>query len=36
MKANRKQSINLLVAITISLLVAAGVASSAMAKDKDP
>jgi hypothetical protein len=37
MKANRKQSIlNLLVAITMALLMAAGAASSAMAKDKDP
>jgi endonuclease/exonuclease/phosphatase family metal-dependent hydrolase len=37
MKANRKQSIlNLLVAITMALLIAAGAASSAMAKDKGP
>jgi endonuclease/exonuclease/phosphatase family metal-dependent hydrolase len=37
MKANRKQSIlNLLAAITMALLIAAGAASSAMAKDKGP
>jgi endonuclease/exonuclease/phosphatase family metal-dependent hydrolase len=37
MKANRKQSIlNLLVAISMTLLILAGAASSAMAKDKGP
>jgi endonuclease/exonuclease/phosphatase family metal-dependent hydrolase len=37
MKANRKQSIlNSLVAISMALLMVAGAASSAMAKDKDP